>query len=148
MDKSGEPAHILSSKALVFRKRLGHEGRLQLPVTRCPDLHWFRSVCMTASGPAKLYNYEEGNALTLTRRENWTPDQLLMAATSEDIRFDEWARVVIPRKIREWAELSPGGDCIVVVQPNTIEVWEPRRYRQLMGVTIQTTAAEAAVHIH
>ncbi|MFN3689874.1 MAG: division/cell wall cluster transcriptional repressor MraZ [Fimbriimonadales bacterium] len=59
--------------------------------------------------------------------------QRFLFSAAVDVTTDNQGRVAIPQDLREWAEIQPNSEAVVMGCANRVEIWAKHKFDQLMG---------------
>ncbi len=136
----GESEHGIDDKGrllvpLQYRENLGNE----FVVTRGPDrvILVFRLDAWEQIEGA-LYRDEMGSKSRILQR---------LFSSRFEVSMDGRGRFSIPKVLREWAQIEPGGCVILLGQGRTIEIWSQKIWKQYQDNFTSANTLEAAAEM-
>lgn len=124
-----------------YRNTIDEKGRLMIPPKLREQLGTV-SLILTKSTTNSLWLYTKEDFDNLNRAVNYGPlavldnkaraIDMMIIAPAREVELDKTGRLSIPQVLREFAELEPKTECVILGSMSKIEIISTKRYEEMM----------------
>ncbi|MBR6085097.1 MAG: cell division/cell wall cluster transcriptional repressor MraZ [Spirochaetales bacterium] len=124
-----------------YRNTIDEKGRLMIPPKLREQLGSV-SLILTKSTTNSLWLYTKEDFDNLNRAVNYGPlavldnkaraIDMMIIAPAREVELDKTGRLSIPQVLREFAELEPKTECVILGSMSKIEIISTKRYEEMM----------------
>ena len=124
-----------------YRNTIDEKGRLMIPPKLREQLGTV-SLILTKSTTNSLWLYTREDFDNLNRAVNYGPlavldnkaraIDMMIIAPAREVELDKTGRLSIPQVLREFAELEPKTECVILGSMSKIEIISTKRYEEMM----------------